>query len=200
LRKRTVLFAWVFILFLTVLVLEIVYTPYDYAGYLQNNQVGEGVAQADRPPIEGPYQVVMVTCEQWHFLFYPHIAGSPTATMVRADEPVLFIIRSLDVTHGFYVNTAGQWENQGFQFGVMAVPGYYDYLVWNFQPSAAAYTNNESLYHVQCSEYCGVTASGLGHPWMDALIIVVPNNATGLAMQVKQMAGNIPPQLNNVTS
>ena len=52
--------------------------------------MGEGVAQADRPPIEGQYQVVFVTCEQWQFLFYPHVAGSPGATIVRANMPVLF--------------------------------------------------------------------------------------------------------------
>jgi heme/copper-type cytochrome/quinol oxidase subunit 2 len=142
----------------------------------------------------------MVTCEQWQFLFYPHIAGSPTATIVLANIPVLFIVRSMDVTHGFYVNTAGQWASQGFQFGVMAVPGYYDYVVWNFQPTAAAYSGGQSLYHVQCSEYCGVAASGLGHPWMDALIIVVPNNSTGIAMQRQMMDNNTPPILTGTLS
>jgi cytochrome c oxidase subunit II len=181
---------------MTVLVLEVVYTPYDESRYIQANNVGEGVAQADRPLIEGPYQVVFVTCEQWQFLFYPHVAGSPGATIVRANIPVLFIVRSSDVTHGFYINTAGQWVNQGFQFGVEAVPGYIDYVVWNFQPTAAAYSAGESLYHVQCSEYCGVTASGLGHPWMDAIIFVVPNNSSGITLQNQQMDGNTPPILN----
>jgi cytochrome c oxidase subunit 2 len=192
LKKRNVLLAWTIILFLTVIALEIVYTPYDYAGYLTANNVGEGVAQADYPPIQGTYQVVYVTCEQWQFLFYPHEVGSPTVAVVKAGEPVLFIVRSVDVTHGFYVNTEAQWASQGFQFGVMAVPGYIDYVTWNFQPTAAAYTANQSLYHVMCSEYCGVTAHGLGHPWMDALIIVVPNNATGIAMQKQMLGGNTP--------
>jgi len=97
-----------------VLILEVVYTPYDAPSYIQANNVGEGVAQADRPLIEGPYQVVFVTCEQWQFLFYPHVAGIPGATIVQANIPVLFIVRSSDVTHGFYINTAGQWVNQGF--------------------------------------------------------------------------------------
>lgn len=180
------------------LVLEVVYTPYDYAGYIQANNIGEGVAQANRPPIEGPYQVVFVTCEQWNFLFYPHAAGAPTVVYVLANVPVLFIVRSTDVTHGFYINTAGNWASQGFQFGVMAVPGYYDYVVWNFQPTPAGYTGGQSLYHVQCSEYCGVTAHGLGHPWMDSLIIVVPNNQTGITMQKQAMANN-PPQILNGT-
>ncbi|MDG6997091.1 MAG: quinol oxidase, partial [Nitrososphaerota archaeon] len=174
-KKRNVLLAWTLILFLTVIALEIVYTPYDYAGYIKANNVGEGVAQADYPTIEGQYQVVYVSCQQWQFLFYPHVAGVPTVTIVRAGIPVLFVVRSMDVTHGFYVNTEGNFATQGFQFGVMAVPGYIDYVVWNFQPEAAAFSNGMSLYHVQCSEYCGVTAHGLGHPWMDALIEVVPN-------------------------
>ena len=200
LRKRSVLFIWTLILLITVLVAEVVYTPYDYAGYIKANNIGEGVAQATRPPIEGQYQVIYVTCEQWQFLFYPHAAGAPTATYVLAGVPVLFVVRSSDVTHGFYINTAGNWESQGFQFGVMAVPGYIDYVVWNFQPTAAGYTGGESLYHVQCSEYCGVTAHGLGHPWMDALIFVVPNNATGIALMQKSMDNNTPPILQGTLS
>jgi heme/copper-type cytochrome/quinol oxidase subunit 2 len=172
--------------------MEIVYTPYDYAGFLPANNVGEGVAQADRPPISGPYQVIYVTCEQWQFLFYPHVAGSPAVTVVLANVPVLFIVKSVDVTHGFYVNTEANFVSQGFQFGVMAVPGYIDYVTWNFQPTAAAYTGPFSIYHVFCSEYCGVTAHGLGHPWMDAIIQVVPNNSTGMAFLTSSMAGSGP--------
>lgn len=200
LQKRSVLIVWTILLILTVLVLEVVYTPYDYAGYIQANNVGEGVAQDVRPPIEGPYQVVYVTCEQWQFLFYPHVSGSASATVVQANVPVLFIVRSSDVTHGFYVNTVGAFTTQGFQFGVMAVPGYTDYVVWNFQPTGSAYSNGQSLYHVQCSEYCGVTAHGLGHPWMDALIFVVPNNSTGQALQSQMMGGNVPPVLQGTLS
>lgn len=200
LQKRTVLIVWTILLILTVLVLEIVYTPYDYAGYIQANNVGEGVAQDVRPPIEGPYQVVYVTCEQWQFLFYPHVAGAPDSVVVQANIPVLFIVRSSDVTHGFYVNTVGAFVSKGFQFGVMAVPGYTDYVVWNFQPTAAAYSGGRVTYNVQCSEYCGVTAHGLGHPWMDALILVVPNNSTGITMQTQEMQGNIPPILQGTLS
>ena len=199
-QKRSILLAWTIILLVTVLVMEVVYTPYDYAGYIKANNVGEGVAQDVRPPIEGPYQVILVTCEQWQFLFYPHIAGAPSATMVQANIPVLFIVRSSDVTHGFYINTAGNWVSQGFQFGVMAVPGYTDYVVWNFQPTDAAYQSHQVIYHVQCSEYCGVTASGLGHPWMDADIFVVPNNSTGQAMEQQQMNGNVPQILTGTLS
>lgn len=197
-KKRNVLLIWVLLLFLTVIALEIVYTPYDYAGYRISNNVGEGVAQADYPQIEGPYQVVYVTCEQWQFLFYPHVAGVPSVTMVLAGIPVLFIVRSVDVTHGFYVNTEGNFVTQGIQFGVMAVPGYIDYVTWNFQPTV--FQKNISLYHVMCSEYCGVTASGLGHPWMDALIQVVPNNQTGITMQRQQMDNNTPPILPGTVS
>lgn len=193
-KKRTVLVGWTLILFLTVVVLEVAFTPYDYAGYAIANNVGEGVAQADRPPIQGPYQVVYVTCEQWQFLFYPHVVGSPTVTVVQAGIPVLFIVRSIDVTHGFYVNTEGQFSDQGFQFGAMAVPGYVDYVVWNFQP--ATFQRNESLYHVMCSEYCGVVAHGLGHPWMDALIVVVPHSSAGAALQSSMEGGNPPLMLN----
>lgn len=194
-NKRRVLILWTLILFLTVVAMELVFTPYDYAGYIQANNVGEGVAQADRPNIQGPYQVVYVTAEQWQFVFDPHVAGSPTVTVVRADIPVLFIVRSVDVTHGFYVNTEGQFATQGIQFGGMAVPGYTDYIVWNFQPTVYS-SNYQSIYHVMCSEYCGVAAHGLGHPWMDALIIVVPNNSTGLSIQKQMLAGNLPPLLN----
>jgi heme/copper-type cytochrome/quinol oxidase subunit 2 len=194
LNKRRVLVLWTLILFLTVAVLEFVFTPYDYAGYLQANNVGEGVAQADRPNIQGPYQVVYVTAEQWQFLFSPHVVGAPTVTVVKANIPVLFIIRSVDVTHGFYVNTEGQFATQGIQFGGMAVPGYTDYIVWNFQPTV--FPNNQSIYHVMCSEYCGVTAHGLGHPWMDAIIVVVPNNPTGASIQSSMLGGNLPPVLN----
>jgi cytochrome c oxidase subunit 2 len=186
------------ILFLTVVVLEVVYTPYDYAGYQIANNVGEGVAQADYPPIQGPYQVVYVTCEQWQFLFSPHVVGAPTVTVVEAGVPVLFIVRSMDVTHGFYVNTEGNFATQGIQFGVMAVPGYTDYVTWNFQPTT--FQGNQSLYHVMCSEYCGVTAQGLGHPWMDALIIVVPHGSAGVALQSKMLGGNLPEILNGSAS
>jgi cytochrome c oxidase subunit II len=196
LRKRSVLLIWTLVLLLTVLVLEVVYTPYDYAGYIKANNIGEGVAQATRPPIEGQYQVIYVTCEQWQFTFYPHAAGAPTVTYVLANMPVLFEVRSSDVTHGFYINTEGDFASKGFQFGVMAVPGYIDYVVWNFQPTAAAYTGPEAIYNVQCSEYCGVTAHGLGHPWMDAIIFVVPNNSTGQALMSQSMDGNTPPVLN----
>ncbi len=185
------LLVWTIILFLTVVVLEVVYTPYDYAGYIKANNVGEGVAQADYPPIEGQYQLVYVSCEQWQFLFFPHVTGAPSVTIVQANIPVLFVVRSVDVTHGFYINTEGNFATQGFQFGVMAVPGYFTYVVWNFQPTVFP-SGNASDYHVQCSEYCGVTASGLGHPWMDALIEVVPNNATGIAIQNQQMDNNTP--------
>lgn len=197
-KKRTVLIGWTLILLLTVVVMEVAFTPYDYAGYSVANNVGEGVAQADPPTIQGPYQVVYVTCEQWQFVFYPHVIGAPTVTVVQANLPVLFIIRSIDVTHGFYVNTEGNFATQGFQFGAMAVPGYIDYTVWNFQPTA--FSGNQSLYHVMCSEYCGVVASGVGHPWMDATIIVVPNTAAGAAMQSKMEGGNTPLTLNGTMS
>jgi cytochrome c oxidase subunit 2 len=198
LKKRNVLVAWTLILFLTVVVLEVVYTPYDYAGYQIANNVGEGVAQADYPPIQGPYQIVYVTCEQWQFLFSPHAVGAPTVAVVEAGVPVLFIVRSMDVTHGFYVNTEGNFATQGIQFGVMAVPGYTDYVTWNFQPTV--FQDNQTLYHVMCSEYCGVTAQGLGHPWMDALIIVVPHSAAGVALQSKMLGGNLPEILNGSAS
>jgi cytochrome c oxidase subunit II len=194
LKKRSVLITWTLILFLTVVVLEVVYTPYDYAGYLSANNVGEGVAQADYPPIQGQYQVVYVTCEQWQFLFYPHVLGDPAATVVQAGVPVLFVVRSVDVTHGFYINTEGNFATQGFQFGVMAVPGYTDYVTWNFQPTV--FNGNQSLYHVFCSEYCGVSSVGFGHPWMDGLIIVVPHGSTGLSIESKLMGGNTPEILN----
>ena len=57
-KKRNVLVAWTLILYLTVVVLEVVYTPYDYDGNQIANNVGEGVDQADYPPIQGQYQVV----------------------------------------------------------------------------------------------------------------------------------------------
>ncbi len=195
LKKRNVLLAWTIILFLTVIALEIVYTPYDYAGFLTANNVGEGVANPNYPPIQGKYQVVYVTCMQWQFLFYPHEVGAATVTVVLANEPVLFIVRSVDVTHGFYVNTEGQFASQGFQFGVMAVPGYIDYVTWNFQPTGASFSGNESLYHVMCSEYCGTTASGLGHSWMDGLIMVVNNTNSGIATQAQLLGNNTPVQL-----
>lgn len=195
-KKRSVLLVWTLILFLTVIVLEIVFTPYDYAGYLQANNVGEGVAQADYPTIQGPYQVVYVTAQQWQFTFYPHEPGAPTIAVVDANVPVLFIVRSVDVTHGFYVNTEAALSSKGFQFGVMAVPGYIDYVVWNFQPTSDAYSGGQVLYNVMCSEYCGVTAHGLGHPWMDSLIIVV--NSTSSQSQL--LGGNLPIVLNGTSS
>ena len=197
-KKRTVLITWTLILFLTVIVLEVLYTPYDYAGYLQANNVGEGVAQANYPPIQGPYQVIYVTCEQWQFIFYPHEPGAPTVAVILANLPVLFIVRSVDVTHGFYVNTEANWASQGFQFGVMAVPGYINYVTWNFQPTSAAYSGTppQSLYHVMCSEYCGTTAHGLGHSWMDSLIIVVQS----ASVQSQMLGGNPPTVLQNTSN
>lgn len=200
-KRRNVLLAWTLILFLAVVLLEVVYTPYEFSGYIIANNVGEGVAQADYPPIEGHYQVVYVTAEQWQFVFSPHAVANvsgkmvpiPTETVVRAGIPVLFIVRSVDVTHGFYVNTEGNFATQGFQFGVMAVPGYTDYVVWNFQPSA--FQNGQSTYHVFCSEYCGVAAVGLGHPWMDSVITVVPNTAQGNQTQATMLGNNLPPLL-----
>lgn len=193
-KRRNVLLTWTLILFLTVVALEIVYTPYEFSGYIKANNVGEGVAQADLPLIEGHYQVVYVTAEQWQFVFYPHVVGAPSVAAVVANIPVLFVVRSVDVTHGFYVNTEGNFATQGFQFGVMAVPGYTDYVVWNFQPTT--FQSGQSLYHVFCSEYCGVTTHGLGHPWMDSLILVFPDTATGMAAQSQQLGGNVIPLQN----
>lgn len=195
-KKRSVLLVWTLILFLTVIVLEIVFTPYDYAGYLQANNVGEGVAHPDYPTIQGQYQVVYVTAQQWQFTFYPHEPGAPTVAVVLANLPVLFIVRSVDVTHGFYVNTEGALSSKGFQFGVMAVPGYINYVVWNFQPTSSAYSGGSVLYNVMCSEYCGVTAHGLGHPWMDSIIFVV-NSTTS---QSQMLGGNLPIVLNGTSS
>jgi cytochrome c oxidase subunit 2 len=195
LKRKKVLILWSLLLLLVFITIDVIYTPYDYAGFLAPSTIGEGVAHETYPSINTKYQVVYVTCEQWQFMFYPHAVGAATTTVVRATEPVLFIVRAVDVTHGFYVNTEGALAQQGFQFGVMAVPGYTDYVVWSFQPTAAAYSNGQSLYHVFCSEYCGVAASGLGHPWMDALIIVVPNTSAGLAAQSTMLGGNLPQEL-----
>jgi len=41
-----------------------------------------------------------------------------------------------------------------------------------------------------------VATHGLGHPWMDSLIIVVPDTAAGNQTQAQMLSNNLPPMLN----
>ncbi|WP_252897126.1 quinol oxidase [Metallosphaera hakonensis] len=130
---------------------------------------------------KGPYVIIYVTGQQWHWDFYPHDRVYTNLTVVPVGEPVVFVIHSVDVFHEFFIQSATSNFTIPLSVGAEAVPGYYSYLVYVFpQPG---------LYHVACAEYCGTAATGLGHSWLVGTIVATTN-----ATYASELTGGLMPQ------
>ncbi|MQL56213.1 quinol oxidase [Acidianus ambivalens] len=184
-KRGTVIALFFILVIVAALSLEIQYSSYDYIGYNPTNNAGEGVVHAQFAnalgSYKGPYVIVYVTGQQWHWDFYPHAKVCTNLTVVPVDEPVVFVIHSVDVFHEFFIQNAPSNFSLGFNFGAEAVPGYYSYIVLVFP--------KPGLYHVACAEYCGTAAVGLGHSWLVGTILATCN--VTLAMSV---TGGVLPQ------
>lgn len=182
--KRSTVIALFFVLVaIAVLSFEIQYSAYDYVGYNPVNNAGEDVVhtslQTALGSYRGPYVIIQVTGEQWHWMFGPHSDPATNETVVPVGEPVVFEVTSVDVFHEFFVQSAVSGDKT-LNFGAEAAPGYYSFIVYVF-PTAGS-------YHVACAEYCGVAGYGLGHPWLVGTIIATSNYT--LASQI--LGGNMP--------
>jgi len=184
-KRGTVIALFFILVIVAALSLEIQYSSYDYIGYNPHNNAGEGVVHASYSnalgSYKGPYVIVCVTGQQWHWDFGPHSKVWTNLTVVPVDEPVLFIIHSVDVFHEFFIQSAVSNFSLGFNFGAEAVPGYYSYIVLVFP--------KPGYYHVACAEYCGTAAVGLGHSWLVGTIL-----ATSNATLAKDITGDVLPQ------
>lgn len=189
--KRGTVIALFFVLVIVAIIsLETQYSTYDYLGFNPNFvsdhiPAGEGVVHAEFSnaigSYKGPYVIIYVTGQQWHWDFYPHDKVYTNFTVVPVGEPVVFVIHSVDVFHEFFIQAATSNFTIPLSVGAEAVPGYYSYLVYVFpQPG---------LYHVACAEYCGTAATGLGHSWLVGTIL-----ATSNATLASQITGGIMPQ------
>lgn len=195
-KRGTVLALFTVLVIVALLSFELQYSSYDYVGYNPVNNAGEDVVhtslQSALGSYRGPYVIIYVTGEQWHWMFGPHSDPYINETVVPVQEPVVFVITSVDVFHEFFVQSALS-AGSTLNFGSEAVPGYYAYIVYVFP--------KPGVYHVACAEYCGVAGFGLGHPWLTGTII-----ATYSYSQASQILGGNMPQgvwdagyLNNVT-
>jgi len=189
--KRGTVIALFFVLVIVAIIsLEVQFSSYDYIGFNPNYAsdhipAGEGVVHAELAnalgAYKGPYVIIYVTGQQWHWDFYPHNMVYTNITYVPVGEPVLFVIHSVDVFHEFFIQAATSNFTIPLNDGAEAVPGYYSYLVFVFpQPG---------LYHVACAEYCGTAATGLGHSWLVGTIVATTN-----ASYVMQQTGGVMPQ------
>ncbi|QKR00108.1 quinol oxidase [Metallosphaera tengchongensis] len=189
--KRGTVIALFFVLVIVAIIsLEVQYSTYDYLGFNPNFvsdhiPAGEGVVHAEFSnalgSYKGPYVIIYVTGQQWHWDFYPHDKVYTNLTVVPVGEPVVFVIHSVDVFHEFFVQSATSNFTIPLSIGAEAVPGYYSYLVYVFpQPG---------LYHVACAEYCGTAATGLGHSWLVGTIV-----ATSNATYASLLTGGVMPQ------
>ncbi|MUN27890.1 quinol oxidase, partial [Sulfuracidifex metallicus] len=166
-KRGTVIALFFVLVIVAALSLEIQYSSYDYIGYNPHNNAGEGVVHAAYSnalgSYKGPYVIVYVEAQQWHWDFNPHQKINTNMTVVPVDEPVLFVIHSVDVFHEFFIQSAASNFSLGFNFGAEAVPGYYSYIVLVFP--------KPGYYHVACAEFCGLAGVGLGHSWMVGTIL-----------------------------
>lgn len=183
-RRGTVIAVFMVLAVVAVLSFEIQYSSYDYVGYNPTNNAGEGVVHTSLTNAlgnyRGPYVLIYVTGEQWHWMFGPHSVTYTNETVVPVDEPVVFVVTSVDVFHEFFIQSATSNGAIPFNVGTEAVPGYYAYIVYDFKVAG--------VYHVACAEYCGVAGFGLGHPWLTGTIIATSN--TTYASQI--LGGNMP--------
>jgi len=183
-KRGTVIALFFVLVIVAALSLEVQYSSYDYIGYNPTNNAGEGVVHAAFSnalgAYKGPYVIIYVTGQQWHWDFYPHDRVNTNLTVVPVDEPVVFVIHSIDVFHEFFIQSAIS-NNTILNFGAEAVPGYYSYIVYVFP--------KPGIYHVACAEYCGTAAVGLGHSWLTGTII-----ATANASYASQITGGVMPE------
>lgn len=189
--KRGTVIALFFVLCIVAIIsLEVQYSTYDYIGFNPNYAsdhipAGEGVVHAQLSnalgAYKGPYVIIYVTGQQWHWDFYPHNKVYTNFTVVPVGEPVVFVIHSVDVFHEFFIQAATSNFSISQSVGAEAVPGYYSYLVYVFP--------KPGLYHVACAEYCGTVATGLGHSWLVGTIL-----ATSNATYASELTGGVMPQ------
>ena len=72
-----------------------------------------------------------------------------TAYQIPAGNTVLFLVRSIDVTHGF-----GLYDSQGaILFQVQAMPGFNNSILYHFTAPGT--------YYVRCLEFCGFGHYGM---------------------------------------
>ncbi|MCL5788771.1 MAG: quinol oxidase [Candidatus Marsarchaeota archaeon] len=182
-RRGTVIALFLVLVIVAVVSFEIQYSEYDYVGYNPVNNAGEDVVhttlQHALGSYVGPYVTIYVTGEQWHWMFGPHNDPEVNETVVPVEEPVVFVITSVDVFHEFFVQSA-VYGGKSFNFGAEAAPGYYSYIVYVF--------TKPGEYHVACAEYCGVAGFGLGHPWLVGTIIATYNQTYASHI----LGGNMP--------
>lgn len=184
-KRGTVIALFFVLVTVAALSLEVQYSSYDYIGYNPVNNAGQGVVHAEFQnalgSYRGPYVIIYVTAQQWHWDFYPHQKVWDNLTVVPVGEPVVFVIHSIDVFHEFFIQSASSNFSLGFNFGAEAVPGYYSYIVVVFP--------KPGYYHVACAEYCGTAGVGLGHSWLVGTIL-----ATSNATLAGQITGGVMPQ------
>ncbi|EZQ10563.1 quinol oxidase [Candidatus Acidianus copahuensis] len=183
-KRSTVIALFLVLVVVAVISLEVQYDSYDYVGYNPTNNAGVGVVHASFAnalgAYKGPYVVIYVTGQQWHWDFYPHDRTYTNLTVVPVDEPVVFVVHSVDVFHEFFVQSATS-NFSLFNYGAEAVPGYYSYIVLVFP--------KPGIYHVACAEYCGTATTGLGHSWLVGTIVATTN-----ATYASEITGGVMPE------
>ena len=96
---------------------------------------------------------IQVTARQWLYQFtYPDGRTAINEVRVPVGKPVKFLMKSVDVLHGFYL--------PDFRVKQDILPGSYTYL-W-VQPE------KEGRFDIFCTQYCGT-----GHSTMRAVLIVM---------------------------
>jgi cytochrome c oxidase subunit 2 len=103
-----------------------------------------------RTPSPNDATVINVTGQQWSWTL--------SSDTIPADHDVVFRVTSLDVNHDFAIfNADGNLVGQ-----VQAMPGYVNYLYYNF--------SNPGTYTIRCLELCG-----LYHTAMLSSLTVTPS-------------------------
>ncbi|MEM0121766.1 MAG: quinol oxidase, partial [Thermoprotei archaeon] len=89
-KRGTVLALFTVLVIVALLSLELQYSSYDYVGYNPVNNAGEDVVhtslQSALGSYRGPYVVIYVTGEQWHWMFGPHSDPYTNETVVPVQE------------------------------------------------------------------------------------------------------------------
>ena len=106
-----------------------------------------GVGEPLLPPGFGGGQVIEIDAFMWGY--------NLSRQVVSSDEPVRFVMRSLDTIH-----SVGIYDPEGNLVStVMLMPGMREQIILKLEPGT---------YTIRCLEFCGP-----GHPFMSAQIQVV---------------------------
>ena len=99
-------------------------------------------------------QVIYIKARRWSF--------EPNKISVAADMEILFIIESIDVTHGFTITNKN--------ISLILIPGK-PVKVW-------IKFDKPGIYEFRCNIYCGEPwrGSGIGHWFMKGIINVTKSN------------------------